>query len=281
MIFWILIAAVSALVVIAITRPLLARTDAAAAGPDSEAAIYAAQLAELEREAALSGMSQTDLDAAKAELGRRLLRAAKAAPAGAISAPPNTKMPTGIAIALALILPGSAMAIYLALGSPDAPSQSWEQRDAAKKERTQYETLVSGLETALQSGKGDAQGWRLLAQAYRNLGDDAKALDALKRALQWHDTRKLEMPGDLAAALGSGLIAEAQGTVTVAALRMLNQTLKADPENSAAKFYLGLERAQKGDATGARSFWTPLLDKLPPDSPQRADLKKRIAALPK
>jgi cytochrome c-type biogenesis protein CcmH len=119
-----------------------------------------------------------------------------------------------------------------------------------------------------------------LAQAYRNLGDDAKALDALKRALQWHDARRLSMPADLAAALGSGLIAEAQGTVTEAAVRMLNQTLATDPENLAAKFYLGLERAQKGDTQGARALWTEVLGRLPPEAPQRADLEKRLKELP-
>lgn len=280
MLFWILIAAVSALVVIYVTRPLLAATAAAPAPPDAEAAIYAAQLAELEREAAQSGLSPSDFEAAKAELGRRLLRAAKSNTA-AKAAAPGAGENTVWALALALGLPAGAMAVYLSLGSPGVPSQSSGAREAAKAERAQYETLVAGLEAALAAGKGDAQGWRLLAQAYRNLGDDAKALDALKRALQWHDAKGAPMPPDLAAALGSGLIAEAQGTVTAAAVRMLNVTLDADPDNAAARFYLGLERAQKGDAGGARSFWTPLLTALPEDSPQRADLEKRIGALGK
>ena len=136
------------------------------------------------------------------------------------------------------------------------------------------------MEAALNAGKGDAQGWRMLAQGYRNLNDPARSLDALKRAVPWLKEKGQPVPADILAALGSGLVSEAQGTVSGPAVEALRAALAVEPSNMTARFYLGLERAQAGDGDGAREFWNPLLAELPEGTPLRADLEKRLKELP-
>lgn len=282
MLFWILIAVISAVVVVALTHPLLV-TAKALPSPDAltaARAVYDAQMAELEREAAQGAMTPAELDAAKAELGRRLLRAIRQAG----GAPDQTAKPgpgyKGLAVALSVMLPVGALALYLDLGAPGVPSQSAEARQAAIAQNKKDADLIAALEAVLAAGKGDAEGWRMLAQGYRNLNEPAKALDALKRAGPWLKAKGQMVPADIQAALGAGLVDQAQGTVTVAATEALRDALAADPKNPTALFYLGLERAQTGDAAGARGFWTPLLAELPEGTPLRADLEKRLKALP-
>lgn len=281
MLFWVLIAAISAVVVIAVTAPLLltSRPKPAPEAAAAARAIYDAQIAELERDAAQGAITKIELESGKAELGRRLLRAMKeAGPSNTPAAEPQMKI---MALALSVALPVGALAIYLNVGAPGVPSQERAAREAALKEREQYANLVAALEVALQAGKGDAQGWRMLAQGYRNLGDETKSLDALKRAVPWLKDKGQPVPADILAALGSGLVTEAQGTVTAAAVEALTAARAADPQNLTARFYLGLERAQKNDAKSAREMWMPLLAELPEGTPLRVDLEKRLKDLPK
>lgn len=280
MLFWIVIALISAVVVVALTHPLLltAKPGPSPQAADAARAIYDAQLAELDREAAQGAMTAQERESAKAELGRRLLKAMKGAATGQPAG--QEKQSKWLSLALSVALPVGALAIYLEIGAPGVPSQTNEARQAALQERARFESVVAALEAALAAGKGDAQGWRMLAQAYRNLNQPAKSLDALKRAIPWLKTKGEAVPPDLWAALGSGLIAEAQGTVTAPAAEAMRGALAAEPSNMAARFYLGLERAQAGDAAGARGFWTPLLAELPEGMPLRADLEKRLKELP-
>lgn len=282
MLFWILIALISAVVVVALTRPLMATAQGRAApgALASARAIYDAQLAELEREAAQGAMTPAEVESAKAEIGRRLLRAMKeAGPAPDGKPKPDAQMKWA-AVALSVFLPVGATAIYLRTGAPGVPSQTKEAREAAIQERKQYTSLVAALEAALQAGKGDAQGWRMLAQGYRNLNEPAKSLDALKRAVPWLKEKGQAVPADILAALGSGLVTEAQGTVSAAAVAALRGALAAEPSNMTARFYLGLERAQNGDADGARGYWSPLMAEMPEGTPLRVDLEKRLKELP-
>lgn len=282
MLFWILIALISAVAVVVMTHPLLSIATARPS-PDAVAsarAIYDAQLAELESETSQTSMTPAELESAKAELGRRMLRAMKEAAARSAAPAKRDENAKWIAVALSVLLPVGALAIYLELGSPGVPSQTAEARQEALADRKQYASIVAALEAALSAGKGDAAGWRMLAQGYRNLDEPAKALDALKRAGPWLKAKGDPVPPDILAALGSGLVTEAQGTVTVPAVEALRDALAGDPKNLTARFYLGLERAQKGDADGARAFWAPLLAELPKGTPLNADLEKRLKELP-
>jgi cytochrome c-type biogenesis protein CcmH len=280
MLFWILIALISAVVVVALTYPLLltAKPRSSPQAADAARAIYDAQMAELDREAAQGTLTAAELESAKAELGRRLLKAIKNS-AGPAETKRDAQM-KWLSLAVSVAVPVGALAIYLEIGAPGVPSQTNAARQAALQERARYENVVGALEAALAAGKGDAQGWRLLAQAYRNLNEPAKSLDALKRAVPWLKDKGQAVPADLWAALGTGLVAEAQGTVTPPAAEALRGALAAEPSNMAARFYLGLERAQAGDGDGARGFWTPLLADLPEGMPLRTDLEKRLKDLP-
>jgi cytochrome c-type biogenesis protein CcmH len=283
MLFWLIVALITAVLVVALTYPMF-RPAPEGQGETFAAAkaIYDAQAAELERDAAAGRVTGSEFESAKAELGRRLLRAAReTGPAGAAGAPvePVARQRRGLALALSVGLPVAAMALYLSIGQPGAPSQTPAGRQAALADRKAAEAEIAALELVLQSGRGDAKGWALLVGAYKGLGESAKADDALRRAIAALKAKGQSPPPELLVPYGALLIKDAQGVVTASARATFQDVLKADPKNWAARFYLGLERAQARDKDGALAIWRPLLQELPPGSPVHAELTRRIAEL--
>src|SRR4051794_34770116 len=88
----------------------------------SELAVYRDQLTEIARDRAAGLIGEPEAEAARIEVSRRLLAAAQADDA---HAEPSSSLWRRRATALAalIILPASATAIYLALGSPDLPGE--------------------------------------------------------------------------------------------------------------------------------------------------------------
>ena len=62
-------------------------------------------------------------------------------------------------------------------------------------------------------------------------------------------------------------IGAANGTVSADARDALIKALERDRDEPSAKFYLGLERAQAGDAKAALAIWRELTANAPPDAP--------------
>jgi cytochrome c-type biogenesis protein CcmH len=291
MLLWILMALMTGGVVAALVHPLL-RKRAYDAEPqktdiDTARALYAAQVAELERDAAAARMSAGELESGRAELGRRLLRAVREAEAAAATAAVSYAPSLGksdarapvLALALTIFVTSSAVATYLTLGSPHVASQDPIARAKAVENEKQYRALIQQLEAALAQGKGDAQGWALLANAYYNLRDTAREVDALKRGVAALTAKGERVPSSIHSALGSALVREAQGQVNKPAADAFRTALNADPKDVSARFHLGLAKKQDGDASGALEFWRPLLAELKNSSPLYADLAKRISEL--
>ena len=93
---------------------------------DNDLAIYRDQLAELERDLGRGVLTPEQADAARTEIGRRILALNPAATAtGSTSA-----MPFATATAAVLLLPFAAWALYAALGSPSMPDQPYASRGA-------------------------------------------------------------------------------------------------------------------------------------------------------
>ena len=82
--FWITAALLTLLACLAVLLPLARRRDGAADGADSDLAVYQDQLAELDRDLARGAIDAAEAGEARAEIGRRILKAAgKADVAGA------------------------------------------------------------------------------------------------------------------------------------------------------------------------------------------------------
>ena len=233
--------------------------------------IYRDQLAEIDRDAARHLLGPAEAEAARAEVKRRLLAAADAAEvAERASTPSETRRRWIPPTVLALVLPATAVGLYLTLGQPIVPDQPFAER------RTQ-EMLTAGLppdevasladataqlEKRLESRPDDATGWFLLGRSYLTLRQYPESVRAFSRAEQLSP----EQPG-IVDGYAEAMIANSGGRIEKNAHDALQRLLTLDPTNPKAQFLLALERAQNGDLAGAVQDWARLLATAPPDAP--------------
>jgi cytochrome c-type biogenesis protein CcmH len=145
-----------------------------------------------------------------------------------------------------------------------------EDRDAMIRD------MVAGLADRLKGQPDDLEGWRMLGRSYRVLGELAKAADAYGRVAE-------ALPDDLSAQIdyADALLALAgDGPASAALTEQMHRIVALDPDNPGALFYLGQIAAAQGDAAAARAHWQRLLDQVPPDAPERADIQRLIDELP-
>src|SRR5436305_5283719 len=115
MALWLPFLLMTAAAIVAVLWPLSRRPDITAEA--SDVAIYRDQLTEIDRDLAAGQIAQAEAAAAKTEVARRLIAAADGCHAD--PAPPAQNWwRRGVAVAVLILLPVSAAAFYLALGSP-------------------------------------------------------------------------------------------------------------------------------------------------------------------
>jgi cytochrome c-type biogenesis protein CcmH len=277
MIFWIAAAAVTAAAVAALLRPLLRPRGPAADPAEHDQAVYRDQLAEVERDRARGLLDDAQAEAARTEIGRRLLAAADRQQRGRApaEAPRVSRANRRLALILAVLVPVTALAVYVPLGAPELPSQPLAQRDPAEREAFRAALAeAEALARRLDEQPDDAAGWIELAQRYDALGRYSESSDAYARAVGLTE-------GDpvITAAYGEALVNAAAGTVTDQAVAAFEEALAARPDDPRARFYLGLARAQAGDDAGALDRWRALMADTPADAPWLPMLRERIAAV--
>jgi cytochrome c-type biogenesis protein CcmH len=161
--------------------------------------------------------------------------------------------------------------LYIALGTPSLAVRTF----SAPQDRD-VPALIAALAWRAREEPFNSTGWTLLGRGYLSLGDPVDAAAAFKRALE---TAPPQDRPSLASAYGEALTAGASGTVTAEAEAAFRSALSSDPSDPAARYYLGLALAERGDRTGALAFWRSLLSDSPPDAPWRAQLVDHMAAL--
>ena len=142
MLFWVLTAILTFGTVLALVWPII---DGADQGPDRAEyglQVYRDQLDELERDRDQSRISDTELEAARTEIQRRMLAAdnelhTRAEP----PAEASRSRQMLIAVMLVFFVPASALAIYATLGNPGLPDQPFANRQV---ERIQARRIGSG-----------------------------------------------------------------------------------------------------------------------------------------
>lgn len=124
-ILWVVVAILTGEAVLLLLRSLFASgTAPTSSGFDRE--VYRDQLKEVERERVADQIGAAEAEAARAEIGRRLLAAAGEPPA--TEARPLVRPLRGIAFGIAVLLPVAGLAIYLIEGTPNLPSQPFASR---------------------------------------------------------------------------------------------------------------------------------------------------------
>lgn len=169
-------------------------------------------------------------------------------------------------VGAALVAAGLAVTagLYLLVGTPDA-------LDPARREipRT-LEAAILRLEQELQRDPKQAEGWRLLADAYLANNRPGDAARALARAVELQPRD----PDLLAQAAEARALARADRRFDTEALDMLRRALEMDPAHQRAAWFLGVAQRQAGRPADAARTWEALLSRV--DESTGAALRAQI-----
>jgi len=270
MILWLVFALMTAAAIAAVVWPLTGRSIARGG---SDIAVYRDQLEEIGRDRASGLIGEAEAEAAKVEVSRRLLAAADAAAAEkAAQEGSSVWRRRGTAIAGLALLPVGAVAIYLALGSPDMPGAPLGARLVAQNDNDRsIEALVAKVELHVAGNPNDGRAWEVLAPVYMRIGRYPDAVTAWRNAIRLNGSS-----ASREADLGEALVAAANGVVTVEAKAQFERALTLDREDVMARFYLGMAADQDGRRAEAEAVWRDIIAKAPPGAAYLAMIRHTL-----
>lgn len=178
-----------------------------------------------------------------------------------------------LATAAALFVLGAGGALYLELGHPALAIRALQGDDARD-----LNSLIGRLAAVVRSRPDDPRGWAILGRAYLTTGDPGDAAKAFARAIG-ASAASGQVETVLYSAYGEALTQEASGAVTPEAEAAFVRALAGDPKDKAARYFLGLAAAARGDTNKAFGLWNSLLADVPENSAIHQDLVDRIASL--
>ncbi len=246
--------------------------------------VYRAQLGELERERAAALISDSEAEAAKIEIQRRILAADHGPAAG--SAAPRPWLGVGIPFAVAVFVPMAAFGLYFMLGNPEVPSVPFAERPPQGAGATQpqnesgqaalpnVETMIARVRERLADNPDDLTGWTILGRSLASLGRYPEAMEAFDQAIRLSDA-----DAELYGAKAETMIAAAQGSVTPEARAVLMQALNLDPGNVRTRFYMAAAKQQAGNTRAALDDLLALLGDAPADASWYGTVHQRAANL--
>lgn len=258
MTFWFVFAPMTAAAAFAVLWPLGRASNVQAS---SDLAIYRDQLEELDRDRAAGLIGETEAQAARVEISRRLIAAADVAEfAHSLPICSSLWRRPAIAVAAVVLLPLVAAALYLTLGSPELPGQPLEARLRRVHENRSIANLVSQVEAHLERDPDDVRGYEVLAPIYLRLGRFDDAVNARRKLLALSG-ENAERQSDLS------LTAAANGIVTAKAKTAFDRALVLDAKELKAKFFIGL----------AAAIWRDMLKRAPSDAPWLPMVREALA----
>lgn len=272
------LALLSAGVVLLLLPALLERRAQMRTRAEFDLAVYADQLAEVERDQERGVIGDDEARAARIEIERRMLRAAEEAGVGEEPEPGASGLTRPLAWTAAVAVPVAALIVYLGLGNPTLPDMPLAARvdmpTGQVEDRADFEDLTQRLAERLEQQPDDPLGWTMLGRSYRLLGRFDDAVAAFERALALTAPR---VDADLVADHAEVLIYQAGGVVTPQALEQLGRAVARSPGQPKARHYLAVARAQSGDVRGALAIWRGLEEDAPADASWLATVQDRIA----
>ncbi len=273
MILWVTFAVMTAAASAALLWPLYRSGSAEAGAREAELAVYRDQLGEIDRDAARGLIGIEEAEATRNEVSRRMLAAAGPQDMGEPSGSSPGARRAALVTAL-LGVPVVALSTYLALGRPDLPGLPRAERMDMAVERSDMDAMVAQVEAHLADNPSDAQGWLVLAPAYRGMGRYGDAAEAFTRAIE------IAPPtADLLSDLGEVLVLAEDGLVGERARDAFQQALALDAENVKALFYRGVAERQNGEHERALATWRSMLEHAPADAEWRPAVERQMASL--
>jgi cytochrome c-type biogenesis protein CcmH len=261
MLFWCLFALMTGVAIFSVLWPLSRQRRAGVSAQAADMAVYQDQLAEIKNDRARGLIADSEAEAARIEVARRLLAASDETVS--VTAKSGSLNRRRMAAVLALAgIPAIAISLYLAVGSPTQPAAPLAARMAKPTQPQDIAMLLGRVEAHLAEKPNDGRGWELLAPIYMRMGRTADAVKARTNAL-----RILGPTADREADLGEALVANANGVVTADASAAFDRALSLDSHQEKARFFRGLAAEQDGRKGEAEKIWQDMAAGAPADAP--------------
>ena len=244
-------------------RPLVwARPLASPSRQSLNTAIYQEELAKLKLDLSTGLVAASAFEEAQTELMARYLQDTQAQDQ-AVDA--SFKPARVTQWALVVLLPLSAVCIYLVLGQPMALVWSPEAPSSASKTpavtQADIERMVSALADKVAQDPSNLEGLAMLVRSYKALGRMQEAERAYDRSalhLQ-NNAAMLSDYADVAAA-------NAQGVFTGKPQQLIDQALRLDPSDLMGLWLAGTAAFDAKQYPKALAHWERLFKLLPPQS---------------
>jgi cytochrome c-type biogenesis protein CcmH len=275
MVFWISAALLTVGATLLVLLPLTRRGDTPVSDDQYDVEVYRDQLLELDADEKRGLIDHTSSEQARAEIGRRLLKSAKAVEADkAVVRPKKSATREWLTLATVLAIPLISWGIYAKTGSPDLPAQPLAERLARPPDQNTPAELIARAEAHLTLNPDDGQGWEVLAPIYLRLGRPADAVTAYQNAIRLNGDSAPRQLG-----LGEAMVAAADGKITPEAEAVFKHALELDPKDMRPQFYIIDGWMQQGRLTEARDLIRKLLVEAPADVPWRDQAQAALTRL--
>jgi len=276
MVIWIILLAMTAAAVMAVLWPL-SRHYAVARQANPDTQFYREQIAEIDRDLARGVLLANEAEAAKAEAGRRLLRATglQAEEAFAAVGEPALRRRRAASTLALSIIPLLALATYEIYGSPQLLSEP----PGARMQPQQAGGMnllgaVADIEAHLAKNPQDGRGWEVIAPVYLRMGRIEDAVKAYEAAVRYQAPDAVRF-----ANYGEALVLAKDGLISAEAQAAFEQAVKLDPSAPKAQFYLARAAVQDGQTGRAKAILENLLASSPADAPWVDSVRQELAAL--
>ena len=263
--------------------------------------VYRDQLSEVDRDLARGVLGESEAERLRLEISRRILDLDRDTAHATTVQTPRALRPIMLGV-IAVTIAGSA-AVYMGVGAAGYPDMPLVQRhaDAAEARRTRpgqaeleqrfkaafpdpeqfegrdtLEPMVAQLREALSDRPDDVVGHGLLAQNEARLGNFTAAIAA--------QVRVVELKGDAAEVQDLSFLLDLMvlatgGLVSPEAEAVIERTLRLDPADKIALYYLGRMYAQTGRPDLTFRVWRRLHELSAGDDPWMAEIRSALPEL--
>ncbi|RTL49784.1 MAG: c-type cytochrome biogenesis protein CcmI, partial [Bradyrhizobiaceae bacterium] len=233
---WFLFALMTTAAVFAVLWPL-GRSGASQGG--SETLVYKDQLSEVARDAKAGLIGTSEAEAARVEIGRRLL----AASASEQNETQRASVSYRRAVSLVALVgvPLIAAGFYARLGSPTLGDFPLAERTHSVAATDSIDKLVAQVEAMLEKNPADGRGWSVLAPVLMKTGRFDEAVRAYRNSITYN--------GETAARrsdLGEAMAAAANGVITADAKKEFERALALDAQDIKGRYFTALAAEQDG-----------------------------------
>lgn len=265
---WFILALMTSAAIFAVLWPL-GRSPSRSEGADATA-IYKDQLAEIDRDLKAGLISASDAEAARIEVSRRILSAAKPAQSGEWTT--RTGIRRAVAVFAFVGLPLLAGATYLRYGSPTLKDLPLASRAVVPVASASLESLVAQVEAHLEKNPRDGRGWEVLAPVLLKLGRAEDSVRAYRNSLTYNGETAVRR-----ADLGEAIATSAGGVITAEAKTEFERALALDANEPKAQYFAAVAAEQDGRSEQAVLIWRNMLKTAPDNAPWRPLVEQALA----